>query len=76
MAWNPDSLDLFAMDLWEKLRDIGAYCNHWNRPAQRAFAEYLQTLGKPIESVTVAELQAAANHSEEVVRRLANRGAL
>ncbi|MFU6375183.1 hypothetical protein ACM792_08350 [Metapseudomonas otitidis] len=76
MAWNPDNLDLLAMDLWEKLRDIGAYCNHWNRPAQRAFAEYLQALCKPIESVTVAELQAAANHSEEVVRRLASRGDL
>ncbi|MWK58740.1 hypothetical protein GO594_22385 [Pseudomonas otitidis] len=76
MAWNPDSLDILAIDLQAQLQDVGAFCNHWSRPAQRAFAEYLYALKKPTQLITVAELQDAADHSREVMRHLANRGAL
>ena len=67
MAWIPDQLDTLVMDLAADLRDVGAFCYHWNWSAQRAFAEHIQSIGKPTDQLTVADLKAAAAHSDQVL---------
>lgn len=69
MAWIPDHLDTLVLDLTDDLRDVGAFCCHWNGPAQRAFAEYVQSTGKPTDQLTVADLKAAAAHADQECAR-------
>lgn len=70
MGWIPDHVDTLVLELTEELRDVGAFCCHWNGPAQRAFAEHIQAIGKPVDLLTVADLKAAAAHSDQVCRQL------
>ncbi|MNF81886.1 hypothetical protein D3C84_641770 [compost metagenome] len=74
-AWNPnDRTCRLVLQLCDELRDVGAFCSHWNGPAQFAFAQYVERLGKPIDQITVAELKAAAAYADAELKGMQARG--
>lgn len=75
MAWDRnDPLNILVLQLDEQLRAAGDFCHGYNGPAQRAFARHVQGLGKSLQDLTVADLQAAAAAADAELRDLQSRG--
>lgn len=75
MAWDRnDPLNVLALQLDVVLRPAADFCNHYNGPAQRAFAKHMQSLGKHLEELTVADLQSAAAFADAEMADLQQKG--
>lgn len=75
MVWDRnDPLNILALQLDAVLRPAAEFCNGYNGPAQRAFAKHVQNLGKHVEELTVADLQAAAAFADAELADLLQRG--
>lgn len=74
MTWNPaDPLNVLALQLNDELNDVTAF-RDMNGPSQRAFAHHVQSLAKPFDELTVADLKAAAAHASAELNDLQSRG--
>lgn len=75
MAWDRnDPLNVLALQLDAMLRPAADFCNGYNGPAQRAFAKHVQTLGKHVNELTVADLQSAAAFADAELADLQEKG--
>lgn len=72
MAWI-NSLHSLALQLNRELDDVTAF-RDMNGPSQRAFAQHVQSLAKPIDELTVADLKAAAAFASAELKELQARG--
>ncbi|MDN4149748.1 hypothetical protein QYE80_32545 [Pseudomonas tohonis] len=77
MGWDRnDPINVWALKLHEEMHDFSGFFTGWNLSAERAFAEHIRALGKDIDSLTVADLKAAAAHASTISRDLIRRGAI
>ncbi|TBV10232.1 hypothetical protein [Stutzerimonas kirkiae] len=60
---SPETIAM-CMAVQKALESFAHYCE-WNAPSQIAFARYCRELGKPLSELTVADLQAIAQRTEE-----------
>lgn len=75
MVWDRnDPINILALKLDAMLRPAADFCSGYNGPAQRAFAKHVQSLGKHVDELTVADLRAADEFASAELKDLQQRG--